>query len=100
MHERPHQSRAKRSSVTVSLPGALVDLFPGSHRTVEMHAESVDEMIDALDGLWPGMAARIRDSRPGVRRHINIFVDGARVGLNAQLAPGAEVFVLIAISGG
>ena len=46
---------------------------------------------------WPRSQ---RDSRPSIRRHINIFVDGERTRLDTQLDPGAEVFVLVAISGG
>jgi molybdopterin converting factor small subunit len=35
-----------------------------------------------------------------VRRHINIFVGGERATLETPLAPGAEVFIMTAISGG
>jgi hypothetical protein len=57
-------------------------------------------MVDALDARWPGMRDRICDSTPAVRRHINIFVDGTRATLATQLRPGADVFILTAISGG
>ena len=40
------------------------------------------------------------DSTPRIRRHINIFVDGERATLDTRLAPGAEVMVMTAISGG
>ena len=86
--------------VTVKLAGALVDLFPGAPRRVEVAAANVAEMVDALDARWPGMRDRICDSRPAIRRHMNVFVDGRRAELATPLAPGAEVFVLTAISGG
>jgi sulfur-carrier protein len=86
--------------VTVKLPALLVDLFPGSRREVVVEAASVREMIDELDRLWPGMADRLRDSRPAIRKHINVFVDGERVALDTPLQPGATVYVLTAISGG
>ncbi len=86
--------------VQVRLPGVLVDLFPGSVRRLDLHVATVNEMIDALDERWPGMGDRIRNSRPSVRKHINIFVDGERATLKTRLPPGAEVFVLTAISGG
>ena len=57
-------------------------------------------MIDALDARWPGMRDRLCDSRPSIRRHINVFVAGRRATLETRLAPGAEVTVLTAISGG
>ena len=58
------------------------------------------ELIDALDAQWPGMADRLRDSTPRVRRHINIFVAGERAGLDTSIPSGAEVFIMTAISGG
>jgi molybdopterin converting factor small subunit len=87
-------------AIVVRLPGILVDLFPGSRRRVEMRAASVAEMVDELDLLWPGMRDRICDTRPAIRRHMNVFVDGARATLDTKLSSGAEVFVLTAISGG
>jgi molybdopterin converting factor small subunit len=88
------------SNVLVRLPAILVKLFPGSLREVEVAAASVGEAIDALDRRWPGMRDRICDSRPRIRRHINVFVDGERATLQTALAPGAEVIVMTAISGG
>lgn len=86
--------------VVVKLPAALVDLFPGSARRVEMSVSTVGEMVDELDKLWPGMRDRICDSRPAIRRHMSVFIDGERVTLKSRITPGSEVFVLTAISGG
>jgi molybdopterin converting factor small subunit len=86
--------------VVVTLPPALVRLFPGAARRVEVPAASVDAMIDALDARWPGMRDRLCDSTPAIRRHVNVFVAGRRATLATRLAPGAEVTVLTAISGG
>lgn len=91
---------AAGNPVTVRLQGVMVDLFPGSTRRVEMSAWTVDEMIDELDRRWPGMADRIRDTRPAIRKHMNVFVDGERAKLDTKLSPGTEVFVFTAISGG
>jgi molybdopterin converting factor small subunit len=88
------------SNVLVRLPAILVKLFPDSLREVEVAAASVGEAIDVLDRRWPGMRDRICDSRPRIRRHINVFVDGERATLETPLAPGAEVIVMTAISGG
>jgi molybdopterin synthase sulfur carrier subunit len=87
-------------AVVVELPAALVALFPGSLRRVEVLAATVAEAIDALDARWPGMRDRICDSRPDIRRHMRVFVDGERATLATPLAPGADVFVMTAISGG
>jgi sulfur-carrier protein len=86
--------------VVVTLAGALVHLFPGAPRQIEVPAGTVSEMIDALDAEWPGMRDRICDSTPAIRRHMNVFVDGKRATLATPLEPGTKVFVLTAISGG
>ena len=88
------------ANVTVRLPALLVDLFPGARREVEVQASSVREVMIELDKRWPGMRDRLCDTRPAIRKHINVFVDGERVKLAAPLAPGATVWVLTAISGG
>jgi molybdopterin converting factor small subunit len=86
--------------VTVLLPAALVKLFPASARQVELPASTVREAIDGLDARWPGMRDRLCDSTPAVRRHINVFVEGERASLDTPLAPGAEMIIITAISGG
>ena len=96
----PNETAAPGSTVTVVLPDALVNLFPGSTSRVELVATTVSEMLNVLDARWPGMRDRLCDSRPAIRRHINVFVDGQRAGLETCLASGTEVYVLTAMSGG
>ncbi|MFC3691837.1 MoaD/ThiS family protein [Chenggangzhangella methanolivorans] len=91
---------SKAPPVTVRLSPLLVRLFPEADREVDLPAASVKEMVDALDARWPGMRDRICDSRPAIRRHMNVFVDGKRARLDAKLLPGAEVVILTAVSGG
>jgi|SRR5580692_5234938 molybdopterin synthase sulfur carrier subunit len=86
--------------VVVTLPAALLPLFPGCERHVELRAASVGTAIDALNRGWPGMRDRICDSSPRIRRHINIFVAGERATLQTRLTDGAEVLIMTAISGG
>lgn len=86
--------------VTVFLPGALTRLFPEARGTTELHAANVDDMLDALDARWPGMRDRLADTSPGIRRHINVFVDGERASLDTALDEGAKIYVLTAMSGG
>lgn len=86
--------------VHVRLPIALMPLFPEATRLVDVEAATVAEVIDELDRRWPGMGDRLRDSSPAVRRHINVFVDGERLALGDAIAPGADVYIMTAISGG
>jgi molybdopterin converting factor small subunit len=86
--------------VLVRLPALFAGLFPAAERQVELPAGSVGEIIDALDARWPGMRDRLCDSTPSIRRHINVFIDGRRASLDTSVAPGADVYILTAISGG
>ncbi|WP_038360121.1 thiamine biosynthesis protein ThiS [Bosea sp. 117] len=91
---------AAERPVLVRLPPHLTALFPGAERLVALDAASVAGMVDALEARWPGMRDRLCDSTPAIRRHINVFVGGRRATLETRLAPGTDVFVITAISGG
>lgn len=86
--------------VQVLLPAALISLFPGAPRQLEMDVASVAQAIAELDSRWPGMQDRLCDSTPAIRRHLKVFVDDEPAGLTTSLRPGAELLVITAISGG
>lgn len=88
------------SSCEVVLPDALLRLYPEAERRLAVAAADVGALIDELDRRWPGMGACLRDSRPSVRKHISIMIDGERSALATKIAPGATVYVLTAVSGG
>lgn len=86
--------------VSVVLPRALLRLFPDAAAEFDVEASTLGELIDALEVRWPGMRDRLCDSTPRVRRHINIFIAGARATIATPLNDGDRVFILTAISGG
>ena len=92
--------RDDERAALVRLPASLTALFPGAPRVVALPADNVAALIDALDARWPGMRDRLCDSTPAVRRHVNVFVNGARAKLDGAVPPGADVYILTAISGG
>jgi molybdopterin synthase sulfur carrier subunit len=94
------ESAPEARPAVVRLAPLLVTLFPAAEQVVEIEAQTVAGLIDALEARWPGMRDRVCDSRPAIRRHMNVFVDGKRATLDAPLRPGADVFILTAISGG
>ncbi len=101
MDQRSDKDRlANAGEVNVTLAAPLADLFPGAPRRLQVVAGDVDHMVDALDDKWPGMRDRICDSTPAIRKHMNVFVEGQRAKLSTPLRPGADVYVLTAISGG
>ena len=92
--------RADAAPILVRIPPVLVNLFPAAPRRLEMTSATVAEMIDALDERFPGMGDCLCDSTPAIRRHINVFVSGARAKLDTPIAPGADVYIFTAMSGG
>ena len=85
---------------TVLLPRSLLALFPGVERRHDVPGDTVDAVIDALDGSVPGLRDRLVESGPRLRPHINVFVDGLPASLDTLVAPAAVVHVIPAVSGG
>ena len=65
-----------------------------------MDASTVDEAIDRLDERWPGLRDRLCEPGPVLRRHINVYVDRERAGLETPIGTRSRVDVIAAISGG
>ena len=89
-----------RAPAVVRLPALLNALFPDAERVVKIEAETVEDVMNGLEARWPGMRDRLCDTTPAIRRHINVFVLGKRARLDTPLEPGADVYILTAISGG
>lgn len=85
---------------TVLLPRSLVSLIPAAPRRCEVEAETVAEAIDRLDEIAPGIRNRLIDAGPTIRRHINVYVDGAPAELTTRLGPASTIHVIPAVSGG
>jgi sulfur-carrier protein len=82
------------------LPPTLPPLFPDLPRRLDIDAETVDQAIDRLDERWPGLRDRLCEPGPALRRHIHVYVDRERAGLDTALEPRSRVDVITAISGG
>jgi molybdopterin converting factor small subunit len=78
----------------------LTPLFPGLPRRVEVDAATVLAAIDSLETLWPGLRDRIVEEGPALRRHLHVYVDGERAGLDTPVADRSRMDVIAAISGG
>jgi molybdopterin synthase sulfur carrier subunit len=89
-------------TVEVRLPATLPPLFPGLPRRVEVDAATVAEVVGVLEDRWPGLRDRLCEPgpAPALRRHIHVYVNGERTGLDAPLEPGARLDVVASISGG
>jgi molybdopterin synthase sulfur carrier subunit len=90
-------------SLKVVIPAPLRKFTAGAE-TVEVPAGTVQEIIDGLEAKFPGLRASVCDPSGGLRRFINIYVDGEDVrfleNLKTAAKDGAEVAIVPAISGG
>lgn len=84
----------------VLLPTPLAG-YTGRHREVEAEGATIDELFHDLDRRFPGLRFRVIDEQDAIRPHIKIFVNRAQAAsITARLAPGDEVLVVAALSGG
>jgi molybdopterin converting factor small subunit len=60
----------------------------------------VGALLSELERAQPALAGWVLDERGVLRRHINVFVNGERVGTEAPVGDDDRVDVLPAISGG
>jgi len=68
---------------------------------VEAAGETLADLLDDLEHRYPGIRFRMIDEQGGIRPHMRIFVNRERAtGIDAALAPGDEVQILQALSGG
>lgn len=66
--------------------------------------QTVREALDQVFAGNPRLRGYVLDDQGGVRRHMSVFIDGQhlkdRAGLSDPVAPGAQIFVAQALSGG
>ena len=60
----------------------------------------MSDAIDRLEERWPGLRDRLCEPGPALRRHVNVYVDRERAGLDTALRSDSRVDVISAISGG
>jgi len=103
--------------VRVRVPTALRELVSGSQSVVIDVSSSAASSMDAADGtatvgsvldalavVHPALERRVRDELGRTRVHVNLFVGADNVrdldGLATPIAPGDELSIIPAISGG
>jgi sulfur-carrier protein len=75
--------------------------YTGGRAEVDSSGATVAELLERLDGEFPGIRFRMIDEQNRIRQHIRIFVNCESVrDLGQQLASGDEVQVICALSGG
>jgi molybdopterin converting factor small subunit len=81
----------------------LQRFFPNL-RTVETQANTVAQVVAAIDEQFPGLAAYLVDDAGALRKHVNVFVGDQlvrdRQTLSDAVKDNDEIFILQALSGG
>jgi len=90
-------------SLKVVIPTPLRKFTAGAE-SVQVEARTVQEVLDNLESKNPGIRGSVCDENGGLRRFINIYLDGEDVRFLENLATpvtdGAEIAIVPAISGG
>ena len=90
-------------AIKVHIPTPLRDCCAGA-RELAFPATSLRVMLEAIERSHPALHRSICDETGTVRRHVNLFVNTNNMrdcnGIDTPLAPGDEVTILPAVSGG
>ncbi len=90
--------------VQVRFTRHLSRYFPDLAEREEVAANTVAEVVTALDDRHPGLGAYIVDERGSLRKHVNIFLGQElihdRTNLLDPVKDGDQVFIFQALSGG
>lgn len=89
----------------VELTRHLYTFFPQLEgKEIEVEAETVADVVRAMEAIAPGFAFYICDERGRLRTHVNIFIGDERIidrgRLSDRIEPDARVFIMQALSGG
>jgi MoaD family protein len=90
-------------AVQVLIPTPL-QKFTNDEATAELTASSVDGLLDALEGRYPGIKSRLCDEAGKLRRFLNVYVNSEDIRFldnqNTPLKDGDEVSIVPAVAGG
>ena len=89
---------------TVRIPTPLRKLTNEQDIITMADPGSLGQLIDRLEGEYPGLKERLCDETGDLRRFVNVYVNGEDVrflsGLQTEIAAGAEVSIVPAVAGG
>ena len=90
-------------AVSVLIPTPLRNLTLNQD-TVDIQAETVTGLVNALESAYPGMGGRLRGEDGALRRFINIYVNDEDIrflqGADTPLKDGDQISIVPAIAGG
>jgi molybdopterin converting factor small subunit len=90
-------------SVRVRIP-TILRTYTDGESEVSASGGTLAEVLDSLEGSYPGIRARILDEQGAIRRFVNVYVGNDDVrfleSLETSTPDGAQVSVIPAVAGG
>ena len=90
-------------SVMVRIPTPLRRMTNGKDK-VEVEPANLNELVEKLNGEFPGFKDRLVDEEGELRYFVNIYLNGEDVrfmdGLNTSTNEGDEISIVPAVAGG
>ena len=90
-------------SVSVRVPTILRPYTQGASE-VSAEGATLIEVLESLDGSYPGIKGRVLDDSGELRRFVNVYVDDDDVrfaeGLQTSIKDGGQVSIIPAVAGG
>lgn len=90
-------------SVSVRVP-TILRTYTGGEARVSVDGTDLRDVLESLDGSYPGIKGRIVDEQGELRRFVNVYVGNEDVrfleGLATPVEDGTEISVIPAVAGG
>ncbi len=90
-------------SVKVRIP-TILRTYTGGASEVTADGATLADVLESLEGAYPGIRARVLDDAGKLRRFVNVYVGEEDVrfasGLSTPTPDGAQVSVIPAVAGG
>ncbi|MFN5194188.1 MAG: MoaD/ThiS family protein [Cyanobacteriota bacterium] len=90
-------------AIQVLIPTPL-QKFTNQESQVALEASTVDQLLEAMEGRYPGILGRLCDESGKLRRFLNVYVNSEDIRfLDNQATPlkdGDEVSIVPAVAGG
>ena len=90
-------------SVSVRIP-TILRTYTNGESEVSADGGTLSEVLDSLDGSYPGIKGRILDDQGAIRRFVNVYVGNDDVrfleALETATPDGTQVSVIPAVAGG
>ncbi len=90
-------------AITVRIPTPLRRITDGQDK-VDVEGDTLQNVVDALDGMHPGIKERICGEDGEIRHFVNVYLNGEDVryldGLGSATKSGDEISIVPAVAGG